>query len=146
MKKLGCLVSALLLTFSLASVTYAQGMNSDLTAALKAERLNEQLGERSQNKMVTEYLVYDSEGNRVEDARILQLLEESESDFSIARGSVVQTCCDRPSFMTLYKEWHFYQLPTPSSCTYERVEVVMCKNCESVYSKTSLGFFDHTHR
>ena len=146
MKKLGCLASALLLTFSLASVTYAQRMNSDLTAALKAECLNGQLGESSQNKMVIEYLVYDNEGKRVEDARILQLLEESESDFSIARGPVIQTCCDSPSYETLYQEWHFYQPPTPASCTYERIEAVVCRNCSSIYSKTSLGTFEHTHR
>ena len=34
MKKLGCLASALLLTLSLASVTYAQGVSSDFTEAL----------------------------------------------------------------------------------------------------------------
>ena len=157
MKKLGCLVSALLLTFSLASVTYAQGVNADFTEALMEkiaddrakleERENERLKDwvRNQDKMVIEHIVYDSEGNRVEDETLLHLLEESENDFSVARGSVIQTCCDNPSPVTYYDEDHIYQPPTPALCSYSRYEVIICQNCVS-YSRTYLGEILHTHR
>lgn len=158
MKKLGCLASALLLTLSLASVTYAQGVSSDFTEALMGKiavdraKLEENENERlkdwvwNQDKMVSEHIVYDSEGNRVEDETLLHLLEESKNNFSVARGSVAQTCCDNPSPITYYDECHIYQPPTPAQCEYSRYEVIVCRNCVAQYSRTYLGVFPHIHR
>lgn len=160
MKRLVCMVLAWMLVCSLAPFSYAQGVDADIFEALKSQLaserntrmeeenilLHELLVDKKQGNPVIIHLLYDSEGNLVVDPSLILCLSESESASFIARGPVAQTCCENPSQTVFYDEWHLYQPPTPAWCTYERIEILLCKNCITVYSRTNLGEILHVHR
>ena len=69
-----------------------------------------------ESQIVHEYIWYDENGNQIVD---LETIAELWSIMA-ARGSVGQTCCNRPLFRTAYHEDHTYFPPTPAVCLIHR--------------------------
>ena len=95
-----------------------------------------------ESQIVHEYIWYDENGNRIVD---LETIAELWSIMA-ARGSVRQTCCNRPSFRTAYHEDHTYFPPTPAVCLIRRTEIEMCRNCKALISRTLAAEYTHMHK
>lgn len=92
-------------------------------------------------QMVCETIWYDDCGNRIDDMELISLL----SSGMAKRVPVTQPCCNYPSLVTSCSEQHCYVPPKPAFCICYRTEVVACRNCRTIISRTPAAEYSHMH-
>lgn len=85
-------------------------------------------------------LWFSEDGERVADENLIYHLENGHP--AVCRGAV---CCDAMHKVTYISEEHTYSYPLPSTCIYDKFRIVYCTNCETVWSRTFIGQYTHTH-
>ena len=86
-------------------------------------------------------LWFDVDDNPIIDAEKIEELNNLRN--TNARAYV---CCSNQRQRIYYYEEHFYDPPTPASCTYNRYREIFCDNCDKLLSDTFIGTYSHVHQ
>lgn len=91
---------------------------------------------------VKERFWYDENGRMISDLNIISMLESAQ--LITQRGEV---CCSLETMhkVTAYTEEHTYAGTPPAPCVYDKFKIVVCDYCYTVWSRTYVGQYTHTH-
>ena len=91
---------------------------------------------------VVEHFWYDENGGMISDPDTISMLESAQ--LIKQRGEV---CCSLETMhkVTAYTEEHTYAGTLPAPCVYDKFKIVFCDYCYTVWSRTYVGQYTHTH-